>query len=191
MPWTKPLSLGFPCAMIVLLMVSMMSVSPQQLQAQEPGKAERNAVLIRNVRIFDGKTERLADGMNLLVTGNNIARISHEPIQAPADATIIDGGGRVLTPGLVDSHVHLMISLPGPQVAVASPWYLGIVAKINLEKMLMRGTSLRRSSPPAVPSKANVSRSRCSSPTSRARRSLSVASIRKPLSGCWTLLCTA
>ena len=67
--------------------------------------------LIKNVNIFDGKRDTLTMGMNVLVENNLIKNISNEPIQAAAKATIIDGGGRTLMPGLIDSHVW-----PSPHV---------------------------------------------------------------------------
>ena len=63
--------------------------------------------LITNVNIFDGKSETLANGMNVLVEGNLIKTISNAAIDA-AGATVIDGGGRTLMPGLIDLHTHLM-----------------------------------------------------------------------------------
>jgi len=65
-------------------------------------------VLFNNVRIFDGTAEELTGPMNLLVAGNLIATISEESIDAIPSATVIDGGGRTLMPGLVDLHSHLL-----------------------------------------------------------------------------------
>src|SRR5262245_13291207 len=64
--------------------------------------------LFKNVRIFDGKAEKLSDSSNVLVRGNIIERVSSVNIEPPADAdvTVIDGGGRTLMPGLIDVHWH-------------------------------------------------------------------------------------
>ncbi len=61
-------------------------------------------VLFKNVNVFDGKSERLAKGMDVLVVGNKIKEISSSPIQAGQNATIIHGGGRTLMPGMIDGH---------------------------------------------------------------------------------------
>jgi len=53
--------------------------------------AKPNATLIQNVNIFDGKNEKLATGMSVLVEGNEITKIA-ESITAPAGATVIDAG---------------------------------------------------------------------------------------------------
>ena len=63
--------------------------------------------LYTNVNIFDGYSEELAMGQNVLVEDNLIKQVSAESISA-ADATVIDGGGRTLMPGLVDLHSHLL-----------------------------------------------------------------------------------
>jgi len=63
-------------------------------------------VLFTNVKIFDGKSDTLAEGMSVLVEGNLIKKISAEAIDAP-DAFTVDGDGRTLMPGLIDMHSHL------------------------------------------------------------------------------------
>ena len=63
-------------------------------------------VLFKNVNIFDGVSVELITGKNVLVENNLIKQIGTD-VNAGADATVIDGGGRTLMPGLIDSHVHL------------------------------------------------------------------------------------
>ena len=70
------------------------------------------STLFTNVNVFDGKAERLAEGMNVLVVGNLIESVSAEVIEAPG-ATKIDGGGRTLMPGLIDLHSHLLANGDG------------------------------------------------------------------------------
>ena len=71
-------------------------------------------ILFTNVNIFDGKSEALSATSNVLVEGNMIKQISAESISAPG-ATVIEGAGRTLMPGLIDNHVHL--SLTGATLA--------------------------------------------------------------------------
>src|SRR5215471_15644760 len=67
-----------------------------------------------NVRIFDGKSDKLSAPTNVLVRGNKIAKISSQPIPTDrrADTVLIDGGGRTLMPGLIDMHWHTMLVRP-------------------------------------------------------------------------------
>jgi len=44
------------------------------------------STLIKNAHVFDGKSEKLANGMSVLIEGNKIAKIA-KSIAAPAGAT--------------------------------------------------------------------------------------------------------
>ena len=66
------------------------------------------AVMIRNVRVFDG--EALLDGAkSVLVRDGRIAAVMAAGEETPLDepTTVIDGAGGVLMPGLVEAHAHL------------------------------------------------------------------------------------
>lgn len=64
-------------------------------------------ILIKNVNIFDGKSEQLSMGQDVLVEGSLIKQIGMG-LKAEADAAVIDGKGKTLMPGLIDMHTHLM-----------------------------------------------------------------------------------
>jgi imidazolonepropionase-like amidohydrolase len=97
------------------------------------------AVLIRHARVFDGKGDALVDGLSVLVVGNKIAKVAPGAIEAPAGALVIDAGGRTLTPGFVDVHVHASAWVPGAQTRISSPWQIGVYMAKSLEEMLQRG----------------------------------------------------
>lgn len=71
-------------------------------------------VLVKNVRVFDGVSDTATAPTSVLVVGNKIQEISDDAAaSASSDATIIDGGGRVLIPGLSDNHTHMsFVTLP-------------------------------------------------------------------------------
>lgn len=73
--------------------------------------AQAQSILIENVRIFDGVSDELTSGHVLVVDGL-IDTISEAPIAVDADVRVIDGGNRVLSPGFIDLHSHLMIQTP-------------------------------------------------------------------------------
>lgn len=77
--------------------------------AQAPQPA---AVVFENVRIFDGTSDKLSAPSSVLVVGNVIKSISTAPIPAPAGTAVtrIAGGGRTLMPGLIDNHVHIVMT---------------------------------------------------------------------------------
>jgi imidazolonepropionase-like amidohydrolase len=98
-----------------------------------------------NARLFDGKSDTLLAGLRVVIDGKTIKAV--EPTEAPLDADIrvIDCGGRVLMPGLIDAHWHaMMASLPINVLLTADVGYLTLVAADEARKTLMRGfTSVR------------------------------------------------
>jgi imidazolonepropionase-like amidohydrolase len=105
------------------------------------------AVLFENVRIFDGRSDRVSGPANVLVVGNVIRSISTAPVPVPRDAVVtrVDGGGRTLMPGLIDAHTHIMFAtLPQVAVLTADVGYLNVAAVKAANDMLLRGfTSIR------------------------------------------------
>lgn len=69
-------------------------------------ETQQRRILVKNVRIFDGLSDRLVPG-HVLVEGNAIAAVDTSPIAEDAQTTVIDGADRVLMPGMTDAHVHL------------------------------------------------------------------------------------
>jgi imidazolonepropionase-like amidohydrolase len=72
-------------------------------------ESTNSQVLFTNVNIFDGKNDALAMSRDVLVEGNLIKQIG-QGLKANEKATVIDGGGRTLMPGLIDGHAHVMIN---------------------------------------------------------------------------------
>ncbi len=62
-----------------------------------------NDVLIRDVRVFDGA--RVRENAQVLVIDGRIRAVG-ATLQAPAGVSAIDGRGKTLLPGLIDSHTH-------------------------------------------------------------------------------------
>ena len=69
----------------------------------------QSTFVIRNVRVFDG--EHVLDARDVLVSNGVISEVSASRITVPRGATVVDGAGRTLLPGLIDSHVHLSDSV--------------------------------------------------------------------------------
>ncbi len=97
--------------------------------------------LFRNVHVFDGTHPGLSAPSEVLVRGTSIARISAESEgEGGAAATIVEGGGRVLMPGLIDAHWHAAFTtLPAVVAMTADSGYLQLVAGRNATATLLRG----------------------------------------------------
>ena len=112
--------------------------------ADSAAPAPQGETLFRNVRLFDGRSDRLSAPTNVLVRGNRIAAIG-EAATAGAGATVIEGGGRTLMPGLIDAHAHIMMAgLSEVALLATEIGFVNLAAARSAETMLMRGfTSLR------------------------------------------------
>jgi imidazolonepropionase-like amidohydrolase len=107
--------------------------------AQGPASS---AVVFENVRIFDGKSDRLSGPSHVLVVGNVIKTISNAPIADPAGTTVqrIPGNGRTLMPGLIDNHWHTMLVRPTTaELLTRDIGYLNLLAGDEATATLLRG----------------------------------------------------
>ncbi len=90
----------FPALLVTGASLLATAASGQGTQLQN---AVDGSVLIRNVRVFDG--ERVIPKTSVLVTNGRIARVAAS-IAAPDGTPTVDGAGKTLLPGLIDSHTH-------------------------------------------------------------------------------------
>jgi imidazolonepropionase-like amidohydrolase len=70
-------------------------------------QVENNVILITNVSVWDGTSDAIKSA-DVLIEGNKFKQIK-AGIKAPKRATVIDGNGGTLIPGLIDMHQHLML----------------------------------------------------------------------------------
>jgi imidazolonepropionase-like amidohydrolase len=112
---------GSVVAYVVVCLLALITYPTQGSGAEEKPKPQ---VLFTNVNIFDGKSDTLAEGMSVLVEGNLIKKIAKGDIEADANATVIDGDGRTLMPGLIDGHSHLGAQSGSLVATEAAPWDL-------------------------------------------------------------------
>jgi len=68
---------------------------------QAPGS---KATVIKNVRVFDG--EKVIPSATVIISGRTVAAVG-PGLPVPPEAEIVDGTGKTLLPGLIDSHVHV------------------------------------------------------------------------------------
>ncbi len=107
--------------------------TPAQLDEGAP------QILITNVRIWDGTSDGLTGATNVLIVNNLIDSIG--PDVSGDDATVIDGGGRTLMPGLIEGHGHLQMNGASiTDIADIKNWEeLAVRSVVNAEAALMSG----------------------------------------------------
>ena len=99
---------------------------------------EPNRILFTNVNVYDGVGSSLDMNTNVLVEGNLIKDVGPS-ITLPEGAEVIDGGGRTLTPGLSDMHVHLQLVTAAPSMEFMREQEIHVRMVPIAEDMLMRG----------------------------------------------------
>jgi imidazolonepropionase-like amidohydrolase len=102
-------------------------------------------LLIRNAKVFDSRKGVLRPHCQVVVEGERIVALSDEPITVGDVARDIDAAGRVVLPGLIDAHVHVVAAshdLMGQAFAPAS--LVSAQSSRIMRDMLHRGfTSVR------------------------------------------------
>ena len=69
-----------------------------------------STTIFRDARVFDGSSDGYRDGCHVAVSGGVIRAVSDTPLSVSGDADVVECGGRVLMPGLIDAHVHVYIA---------------------------------------------------------------------------------
>jgi imidazolonepropionase-like amidohydrolase len=110
---------------------------PKSVQA---ASGPTSPIVFGNFLLFDGKSETLRGGLHLLVESNLVKLIAAGDLTPPDGAQIIDCGGRVMMPGLIDAHWHtIFAALPIPALFAADVGYIFLAASAQAERTLMRG----------------------------------------------------
>jgi imidazolonepropionase-like amidohydrolase len=129
-------------AVILVAVLGSLAAHGQPYTADAP-----TDVLFQDVSVFDGRSERLREHLNVWVHGNRIEKISADSLRLPANlkVTTIVGRNRVLMPGLIDAHWHAMlVAATAEQVVYGDPSLTALIAAKESDATLMRGfTSVR------------------------------------------------
>jgi len=88
---------------ILLVVLAFFTAGWSDAGAQTEDAKGQQTILIADVAVFDGS--QMLEPRNVLIVGGKIADITY--MGSPPDgADIVDGKGKTLLPGLIDSHVH-------------------------------------------------------------------------------------
>jgi imidazolonepropionase-like amidohydrolase len=118
------------------------------LAAASAADAPPATILIRGVMLFDG-TGSTRQPRNVRITGNRIDAVSAGDIPVPPGATVIDGAGQTLMPGLTDAHWHMAAVKGVPWMGSDDAVHVAMIFK-DAEFQLMRGFTTVRDTAGAI-----------------------------------------
>lgn len=139
----------------ILGMFAGFGLAPAKLRAQTPSRQ----TLLTNLRLFDGETLTIREGLEVLVADGRIAGLPARG-QGPSDATVINCGGRTVMPGLIDCHWHATLAAVSETVALMGDiGFVHLMAGREAGATLMRGfTTVRDTGGPAFGLKLAIDR---------------------------------
>jgi imidazolonepropionase-like amidohydrolase len=142
-------------AAAVLGMFAGFGLAPREVRAQTPGRP----LLLTNLRLFDGETLAMQEGVDILIAGGRIAGLPARG-QGPAEAEVIDCAGRSVIPGLIDCHWHTTLVAVSQIVALTQDiGFVHLMAGREAAATLMRGfTTVRDVGGPAFGLKMAIDR---------------------------------
>ena len=93
---------------------------------------------LRNLALLEPEAGVVQPGMQLRIADGRVQEVGET--LAPGGATVVDCGGRVVMPGLIDSHVHVMLTAVNTRALESVPLTLGTArAAASMRGMLDRG----------------------------------------------------
>src|SRR6266567_8228269 len=92
---------------LLLLITALVPGAGVAVAQAASADVEHNEAVIKNAVIITVTHGNLKNG-SVYIKDGKIAAVG-ESVNAPASATVIDAGGKYLTPGIVDSHSHLAL----------------------------------------------------------------------------------
>src|SRR5581483_11168427 len=95
-------------AIRVLLLLAVLLPCVAFAQQQPPAPpAPHNDVVIKNAIVMTVTHGKIQNGSVYVKDGKIVA--VGENVNAPSSATVVDAGGKYLTPGIIDSHAHIAL----------------------------------------------------------------------------------
>lgn len=97
-------------------------------------------IIFNNASVFDGTSEQLEHGLNVVVANGLIESVAGQPVEPQSADICIDMSGKTLMPGLIDAHFHC--NSPDFNIAAIDSMHdshLAQYARKYLEDSLLRG----------------------------------------------------
>jgi len=102
----SPRTLVLNCVWLTVWLTMTLALASAAAFGQSAG-AVHHDIVIKNAMVMTVTHGNIANG-SIYIKDGKIAAVG-ETVNAPAGATVIDAGGKYLTPGIVDSHSHIAL----------------------------------------------------------------------------------
>lgn len=93
--------------LLLLVAIAFGTFAPVALRAQDSNAPKNNIILIKNATLLTVTHGNIEHG-SILIRDGKIAEVGTD-VKAPEGATVIDGNGQYVTPGIIDCHSHIAI----------------------------------------------------------------------------------
>jgi len=100
--------------------------------------ASAESLIIRNARIFDGESEQLSAPSDIYIEDGLIKNITNVSTTSQ-DIETVDVGGRVLMPGMINAHAHVMLQLNVLESLTSDAYYYAYTATLAAKSLLDNG----------------------------------------------------
>jgi imidazolonepropionase-like amidohydrolase len=120
-------------AAALMLLLPGLAAAPLPVNSSASARQEARPTLIRGVDVFDGI--RMRRDIDVRIVEGRIAQVG--PHLEIDDAAIVDGHGKTLLPGLIDSHTH---TWPG---SLQSALAFGVTTELDMFSDTTLGSQLR------------------------------------------------
>jgi imidazolonepropionase-like amidohydrolase len=110
------------------ILAAVTSCSDVTVNDETPKQTNGEPIAIVDVNVIPMDRERIMESQTVVIQDGRITAIgTRSDVQTPAGATVIDGKGKYLLPGLIDMHVHIRSAelsdyLPAGVTAVRNMW---------------------------------------------------------------------
>lgn len=107
--WMAIIEAGFEPAADTLLKVQQEAdAALQRERAATLTETPAGALVFQNVKVFDPRSLATLPGQTVVIEGERITAVGKAgEVAVPAGATVVDGAGKTLLPGLWDMHAHV------------------------------------------------------------------------------------
>jgi imidazolonepropionase-like amidohydrolase len=125
---------------VLVLLLALACAGPLSAQTASVNAQAPKRVAVRAARMLDVKSGNVITDAVVLIEGSRITAAGSK-LSIPAGAEVIDLGGAMLLPGLIDSHTHLLMNFNGA-LGTDEPNMILTVTQMSTAKRALLGAKM-------------------------------------------------